>query len=74
MSEPLAIWTVFDHPTDFPDCFVARKSYVDGDGPQPTNEVICGDLEMVRDAMVRRGLTRLERFAEDVPNIVEVWL
>ncbi len=75
MRDKLAIWTVFDHPTDNPDFFVARLSLVDGDGPKVTEEAICTrDLAALRLEMTRRGLTRLERFDEDAPNIVEVWL
>lgn len=67
----LSIWTVFDHPRDFPHCFVARRF----EGERATGDVIvCRDLEPLRDEMERRGLVKIDRFPEDHPNVVESWL
>ncbi len=76
----LDIWTVFDHPKDFPDCFIARKAIVtasnEGDGF--TDEFVTADtLDEVRakvqDAS-KHVLWRMTRHPDDDPVIVECWL
>ena len=72
----LQIWTVYDHPTDYPDNFVARRFDVDGDGVRPTsNIIIAPDLDTLRNVLqFQMGLSCITRYADDDPNIVEVWL
>lgn len=71
----LAMWTVYDHPLDFPDKFVARRFDVDADGPKPTDEVIVSKhLYIVRECMAVRGLVCLTRNEGDDLKIVETWL
>jgi hypothetical protein len=66
-----AIWTIYDHPRDFPDCFVARKFLHD----QPTPEVITAKtLGKLRDEIRRRGLVCLARALGDNSKIVETLL
>lgn len=66
----LSIWTIYDHPRDFPDNFVAR-AFTTG----PTNEIILAtELEQLRDAFDKAGLVCLARNPNDDPNIVETWL
>jgi hypothetical protein len=76
MSELLPMWTVYDHPKDFPNSFVARLWNVGvGGSPIATNEVLVfPELEAIRLRMRNRGLTCLARSEYDDPNIVEVWL
>jgi hypothetical protein len=75
MLELLSIWTVYDHPNDYPNCFVARRFEVNASGPVATTDIVChGDLDTLRRAMVRRGLTALCRSPGDDPKIVESWL
>lgn len=64
------IWTVYDSPTDFPGCFVARKWLLD----QPTHEFLQdATLEGLR-AKLPKGLTPLQRSSQDDPKIVESWI
>jgi hypothetical protein len=70
----LNIWTVYDHPKDFPDGFVARRFECLGPAPVATNDVVQGDLPAIRDAFSRCGLTRLLRNDGDEPQIVESWI
>jgi len=64
-------WTIYDHPLDFPDCFVARCFIWD----KPTAEIITApELEPLRAHFASLGFTCLERNAADDPKIVEVWL
>lgn len=71
MSEGLSIWTIYDHPKDFPDQFVARLFV----GEEPSNIVLVSeDIEQLRAALASNGLTVLCRSPSDDPKIVEVWL
>lgn len=66
----LSVWTIYDHPSDFPDSFVAR-AFTTG----PTNEIILAtDLEQLREAFDRAGLVCMARNPNDDPKIVETWL
>lgn len=75
MSDKLKMWTIYDHPADHPDAFVARLWEVDGSGFKAGSIVIwSADLEEMRAAMRSRGLTVLPRNPEDDAVIVETWL
>jgi hypothetical protein len=68
---PLAIWTVYDHPTDFPEVFVARK-FVD---EKPTQEIMTDKyLSNLRERLAERGLMLLARDPSDDEKIVETWI
>jgi hypothetical protein len=67
----LEIWTVYDHPKDWPQFFVARKFILD----KPTKVAVFAlTLEGIQSQMRARGLVRLERNPADDPVIVECWL
>jgi hypothetical protein len=67
----LSLWTIYDHPTDYPDRFVAREFILD----KPTNNLIaCVDLKVLRQHFIEIGLTCITRSPEDQPQIVETWL
>ena len=72
----LAIWTVYDHPSDYPDKFVARRFYIDGSGHHASGSIIISsDLERLRNILaLEMHLTRLVRDPSDEPQIVESWL
>lgn len=72
----LDIWTVYDHPLDYPELFVARMWSITQAGGTATVELLCAtDLELLRklfeDGM---GLTCIPRSPGDDPKIVECWL
>ncbi len=74
-NEGLSMWTVYDHPTDFPHCFVARRFVSDRAGPRPTTDVLTApELVFLRKYFLWQGLTVLCRDPNDDPKIVEVWL
>jgi hypothetical protein len=76
IDEPLVMWTVYDHPKDHPDVFVARAWLVTG-APEPVatgSLIISATLAGVRQQLARDGLVCLARRPEDDPAIVEVWL
>lgn len=67
----ITIWVVYDHPSDYPDMYVARE-WVDG---KPTaNFITAVNYEMVRWFMEQMSLVRLERSPEDDPTIMESWI
>jgi hypothetical protein len=73
--QPLIMWTIYAHPRDFPDKYVARKFVADGGDPVPTEDVLLANtIAPLRAEMARRGLMRLARSVGDEPQIVEVWL
>lgn len=71
MSRELVIWTIYDHPKDFPNCFIARKFLND----KPTGQVITSPkLNGLRNIMSELyGLTVIPRNVHDDPVIVECW-
>lgn len=75
MNDYLNMWTVYDHPRDVPDCFVARRWEIHKGGrTKATTDVVIGSsLDEVR-ARLPGGLHRMERYENDDPKIVEVWL
>ena len=71
----LPLWTVYDHPTDYPDAYVARQWIVGVAGVQHTERMMAHhDIEPIRTALANMGLTRLERNPEDDPVIMETWV
>lgn len=71
----LSIWTVYDHPTDFPQEFVARQHLADKGGSQPTqNAFRTRRIETMRMILGHAGLVQMMRDPSDDPKIVESWL
>lgn len=69
------MWTIYDHPRDFPDRFVARKWLAESWGPVATDEVMTSTkLETLRQAFASRGLTPLAASPGEDPCIVETWI
>ena len=70
----LPMWTVYDHPADYPDSYVARK-WLTLPTLRKTDEVIVTrTLAELRDELEDRGLVCLMRNPDDEPQIVETWL
>lgn len=74
----LRLWTVYDHPTDRPDVFLA-KEYIIGIGPLFPKasglEITSTDIDVIRKAlMVGMGLTVIPRSPGDDPVIIETWV
>ena len=70
----LAIWTVYDHPKDYPDGFIARMHEVAEGPPRPTDKTLMGELEEIRRVLIEAGLTTLPRDARDEREVVESWI
>lgn len=76
MSDALIMWVVYDHPSDFPDEYVARKHVVlSGGAYGPTPEIMLSrSLDELRDGLEALGLVHLDRMEGDDPVILETWL
>lgn len=71
IDHAFTLWTIYDHPRDFPDCFVARKYHIGG----PTSHVIMRQsLEELRTMLCQMGFVRIPRDDNDDPVIVETWI
>lgn len=75
MAEPLlCMWTIYDHPRDYPNEYVAREWVIDV-APRPTGKVItCKYINVLRLEFEERGLVRLPRDPSDDLLIVETWV
>jgi hypothetical protein len=72
--ERLPIWVVYDHPSDWPQFYVARLHYA-LPRPEPTGSVLMyRDLDPLREVLADMGCTKLDRFPEDDPAILETWI
>jgi hypothetical protein len=70
----LHIWTVYDHPRDYPDSYVARLTLVGAGVTQPSNVMFTADtLEELR-SLLPPGMTYFPRDEQDDPVILEVWI
>ena len=75
MPDPLVLWTIYDHPKDYPTAFVARKFLIGrGTATATTTLLASPQLEDLREAMQRMGLTCLTRMPDDDAVIVETWI
>jgi hypothetical protein len=67
----LSVWTIYDHPRDQPEFYVARRWELD----RPTSDTLLDrDIENLRDKMQALGLVKLMRHPEDDPVIMETWI
>lgn len=69
------IYTVYDHPTDYPDEFVIRRFKIEDRSVAVESNLFARGrtLEEVR-AQLPSNLVNLRRTAGDDEKIVEVWL
>lgn len=71
----LNIWTVYDHPKDFPHTYVARRFEIAKGDTGVTDDIVHGELQILRQCFIHCGLTCMPRSDdEDDPVIVESWL
>lgn len=78
MADALSLWTVYDHPRDFPDFWVARRWEARATGAAPTQDVLLArSIFELREQLILLpgpGLTPVARSPEDDPTVVETWL
>lgn len=76
--DPLDMWVIYDHPTDYPEHWVVRRWHVDLQAP---GRIIADvDAWKLADSLhearvsVPSHLHRIDRLTGDDPRIREVWL
>jgi len=71
----LIMYTIYKHPSDYPDEYVCRRWTAGRLVPIDTAEPFARaqTLEAVR-AQLPRGLYRLNREAGDQPQVAETWI
>jgi hypothetical protein len=70
----LSMWTIYDHPSDYPESFVARLFEVRSGTVVATNDLVIAPLGTLRRFFASAGLHCLTRNDGDDPKIVETWL
>ena len=75
MTEPtIEMWVIYDHPTDCPDAFIARKWLVGRGVLKATTETMTEpEVETLRKYFEASGLINLGRDPADDPAILECW-
>ncbi len=66
----LKIFTIYDHPKDYPTKFVVRLFIAD----QPTEITFTADSLNQARLYIPKGLVKFDRHHTDDPVIVESWL
>lgn len=76
--ELLEGWTIYDHPLDYPDYYIARRWAANRDGTVTHFPTVyrTTSLSQLRAILQDEnpGLTPVPRFPNDDPKIVEVWI
>jgi hypothetical protein len=71
----LPVWTIYDHPKDYPDIYVARLFDQNLDGPVATFTAMGStSLDDLRQFFIDHGMVRIDRYQEDDLCIVECWI
>jgi hypothetical protein len=77
-TQVLHVWTVYDHPADCSDHYIARPWRIDGvrkSEPSPTLVgVMTDDLGLLRDYFEAHGLYRLPPEPHDFSFVIESWV
>lgn len=74
MTNFLRMYVIYDHPSDYPDRFVARRAFVGAVTVCFEDDVLAADsLDNLR-KMLPQGLICIPRGVNDDPVIVEAWI
>lgn len=76
MAEELFVYTIYDHPLDYPNSYVVKKWICNDPPVQDSKFLIEGkDLERIREMLViEMGLFFLGRQPDDDPKILESYI
>jgi hypothetical protein len=70
----LELWTIYDHPADYPNHYVARKWLAGRGGEEATSHVLMDtDLDLLRKKLPP-WLYCMPRQELDDPVIIETWV
>jgi hypothetical protein len=65
-------YTIYDHPSDYPELFVVR--IFRNEEPDPAPFIKSPELQVIRDHLTRMGLMPIPRDETDAPSIIETWI
>lgn len=71
--EPIRVWTIYDHPSDYPDSFVVRPFSVGLVSAPCAVHAVADTLEEAR-ATLPQGLIQIGLLPDDDPRIAETWI
>lgn len=75
IDQRLRMFSIYDHPRDFPDCFVVRPWRVGGGHVEPEPIVcLCDRIFPLQQGLAALGLARILPEPGDDPAILETWL
>lgn len=71
----LFVYTIYDHPKDYPDHFVVRRKKIANGFPETDGSFLkfAETLDLAR-LHIPAGLYRMERDVSDYPSIVESYI
>ena len=73
-KDVLTMWTIYEHPRDYPEGYVARHWLIDGSEPRDGVARYRPDLEAARAAIPSRYGYCLPADPDDDPTVVETWI
>jgi hypothetical protein len=74
MNDALPMWTIYDHPSDYPAGYVARQWLIQGGTVVSTDVLLySSEVEPIRRQLSAVGLVRVPRSDGDDPVILETW-
>jgi hypothetical protein len=68
------VWTIYDHPSDHPVGFIARRFEVGRGVKTPTKDTLTGKIDDLRFALERAGFVKITHSKGDEAQIVESWI
>lgn len=73
--EFIQMFTIYDHPKDYPGCYIARKWLIGPGSVNATTDIIIGtDVSKIREKIKKLGFSRIPRSVNDDPVILETWM
>ena len=74
LDQQLPMFVITDHPTDWPDFYVARLHLTLPEDVAMPLAIMDPDLEALQETLEALGLTKVMRNPDDDPIILETWL
>ena len=76
MSNLFRLYVIYDHPSDYPNDYVARCHYENLEikvGSQDEVALVSKNVDALRKLLEEMGLVKIERFDNDDSVILETW-
>jgi hypothetical protein len=73
-TKELEMFTIYDHPADYPNHFVIRRWTIADGKPHPDDAVILVTTLVEARLHIKPGLCCIDREVNDDPKIMETWI